>query len=75
MSSITKKLTQAINTYSEQSTDVNENEGIQAFIALFSMLGEDELHDGIATAMQDEGYDEVYEEIMYNYDELDEEEN
>jgi len=67
-----QKLKQAIISYREESTDVNENEGVSTFVALFNMLGETELRDGIATAMQDEGFDEAYEDIMYHYDNYDE---
>lgn len=49
-------------------------EGILAFIALYNMLGSEELYDGIASAMQDAGFDEAYEDIIYykdDYDEID----
>ena len=63
-------LKQAIIEYRQSSTDVHEVEAIQTFIALYDMLGEVELRDGIATEMQDAGYDEAYEDIMYRFDEL-----
>ncbi len=71
MSITTKKLKQAITQYREETTTCFEVEAIQAFTELYNMLGETELKDGIATAMQDAGYDEAYEEIIYNFDELD----
>ena len=61
----TQKLRIAIKEYREQTTNCYEVEAIQAFIELYNMLGETELYDGIATAMQDAGYDEAYEEIIY----------
>ncbi len=67
---ITQKLTQAIKQYREQTTNCYEVEAIQAFIELYNILGETELHDAIATAMQDNGYDEAYEEIIYIYNEI-----
>ncbi len=71
MSITTKKLKQAIKLYREQTTNCYEVEAISAFIELYNMLGETELRDGIATAMQDAGYDEAYEEIMYSFDDID----
>ncbi len=59
---ITKKLTKIIRNGSYPF------EAINTFQALYAMLGETELRDGIATAMQDEGYDEEYEDIMYELD-------
>ena len=70
MSQTETKLSQAIRTYREQTTNCYEVEAIQAFIGLYNMLGETELHDGIQTAMQDAGYEEAYEEIMYTYDDI-----
>ena len=71
MKTTTQKLETAIKSYREQTTNCYEVEAIQAFIELYNMLGETELYDGIATAMQDEGYEEAYEEIMYTYDDID----
>ncbi len=65
-----QKLNKAVLQYQETATECYEVEAIQAFAMLFSMLGEEELFDGIATAMQDEGYEETYEEIIYYYREL-----
>ena len=72
MSITTKKLKQAIAQYREETTTCFEVEAIQAFIELYNMLGETELYDGIATAMQDAGYDEAYEEIMCLFEDVDE---
>ena len=80
MKTTTKKLKEAIMLYREQTTNCFDVEAsarlrveIQAFIELYNMLGETELYDGIATAMQDAGYDEAYEEIMsLLVDEIDE---
>ena len=68
----TKKLREATKLYREQTTNCYEVEAIQTFIALYNMLGEEELYDGIATAMQDNGYEETYEEIMCLFDDIDE---
>ncbi len=62
-------LKQAVQQYKDTATEVYQVEAIQAFIMLYSMLGKEELYDGIATAMQDAGHEETYEEIMYIYDE------
>ena len=62
----------AINRYRADNTD-HDHLAVEAFIALYSMLGSEELYDGIATAMQDEGYDEEYEDIMGYYAEAEEE--
>ena len=70
MSIRTKQITRAINLYSETSTNAEGNHGIEAFIALYQILGEDELHDGIYSAMQDEGFEEVYEDIIYYLEEV-----
>ena len=63
------KLQKAVLKYQAEVTEEYQVEAIQAFAMLYSMLGDEELHDGIATAMQDEGYEETYEEIMYYYGE------
>ena len=71
--STVQKLKEAIRLYRETSTECFEDEAIQAFSALYGMLGEVELYDGICSAMQDEGYEETYEGIMSYYRELGEE--
>jgi len=63
------KLQKAVLKYQAEVTEEYQVEAIQAFAMLYSMLGDEELHDGIATAMQDEGHEETYEEIMYYYNE------
>ena len=65
-------LQQAVNKYRETSTEAYEEEAIQAFAMLYNMLGREELYDGIASAMQDEGYEETYEGIMGYLTELEE---
>ncbi len=72
MKTTTKKLKEAVMLYRVQTTKCYEAEAIQAFIELYNILGETELHDGIATAMQDNGYEETYEEIIYLFDDIDE---
>ena len=71
MSLTTKKLKEAISLYRQEATEAYEQEAIQAFIALYNMLGKEELHDGIQSAMQDNGYEETYEGIIYHYENLD----
>ena len=61
------KLSEAVKLTRENG---NTEEGIQAFIALYGMLGMEELYDGICSAMQDEGYEEVYEDIIMYYEEI-----
>jgi len=36
------------------------------FKALYSILGMEELHDGIVSAMQDEGHGEWIEDLLYS---------
>ncbi len=62
-------LAQAVKQVRDDN-DGNEyiEQGIQAFIALYGMLGDTELYDGMSSAMQDAGFDEVYEDIMHYYE-------
>lgn len=62
----TQKLTEAIRIYRETNTNVEAEVAINTFVALYNMLGTEELRDGIKTAMEDEGHDEAYEDIMYH---------
>ena len=70
------KLSEAIKLTRENDY-LNENteEGIQVFIALYGMLGMEELYDGICSAMQDEGHEEVYEDIIMYYEDDEESHN
>ena len=36
------------------------------FTALYAILGMEELHDGIVSAMQDLGFDEWIEDLLYS---------
>ena len=38
----------------------------ECFTALYSILGMEELHDGIVSAMQDQGFDEWIEDLLYS---------
>lgn len=58
-------LGQAIIDYTNENP--NHTAEVEIFLALHSILGDDELYDGIACAMQDEGYEDVYEGIMSHY--------
>jgi len=63
-------LNKAVATYAKEHTTEYHQMGISSFLALFGILGMDELHDGICTAMQDAGYEEIYEDIMYLTEEV-----
>ena len=62
-------LTKAVNTAYDLFEDTV---GIEAFLALYSMLGKIELYDGICSAMEDAGYDEEYYTIIDYYEEYQE---
>jgi len=67
------KLSEAVKQTQEHGLNEYTEQGLEVFIALYGVLGMDELYDGIASAMQDEGYDEVYEDIMFYYEDEDSE--
>ena len=66
----TQKLKEAIRKVRETSTEAESEHNINCFINLYYALGEEELHDGIATAMQDNCMEETYEDIMFYFGEL-----
>ena len=52
------------------SQQPQNTEAQSIFIALYDILGEAELFDGIVTAMQDEGFDEWIDDLIYYIEEL-----
>ena len=73
MKTTAQKLNIATRRTRQDNQDNNnkqQDHEINSFIELYYVLGETELKDGIASAMQDAGYEETYEDIMYHYNEL-----
>jgi len=62
-----RKIQQAVNNLRDEYS----NGETEAFVALYNMLGATELHDGIVTAMEDEGHGEYMEDLLDNLDILD----
>ena len=54
--------------YSHIKDSLNDHEAEETFKALYSLLGEEELRDGIVTAMQDNDHEEWIEELLYIID-------
>ncbi len=54
--------------YKHIKESLNDHEAEDTFKALYSILGEEELRDGIVTSMQDEGHSEWIEELLYIID-------
>ena len=60
---------QAIKAVGSELTDSSDREALNVFYALWTMLGDEELYDGLCAEMQDLGYDEIYEEVIAKLEE------
>ena len=62
------KLQKAVRQALAHTDETQEIEDINIFIALYNMLGETELYDGIQTAMEDEDKQDAYYTIIEYYE-------
>jgi len=65
------RLQEAIRQALTHSDTEQEVADINSFIALYNILGETELYDGILTAMEDENIEDAYYSIICYYEEQD----